>query len=49
MIISNIRNVSASEEFVKIANKDVNNQRSRSSMNARQFVHCQNKITASKR
>ena len=45
-MITNIRNnVSATEEFVRI----VNNQRSRSSMNARRLVHCWNKITALQR
>ena len=49
MIINIRKNVSASVEFVRIVNEDVINQRSRGSMNVHWFVHCWNKITASKR
>ena len=41
-------NVSASKQFVGIVNKNVVNQGSRSSIHTRRFVHCWNKISASK-
>ena len=49
-MITYIRNnVSASKELVSIVNKDLINQRSRSSMKRHWFFHCWNQITASKR